>query len=122
MVLGTCTGTLIQRGFEIVPVNKRIPEFGGRIQVPVPHGETAFSYHHRTADNSGMIIFGEQMYEKIPEDRFGFDAKWDLITGVWIEGSWTRKRQNVGSFTNQEIFNAGIDYTFGLGSGLVCRL
>jgi len=106
------------RGFEIVPVNKRIPEFGGRIQVPVPHGEAAFSYHHRTADNRGMIIFGEQQYEKIPEDRFGFDAKWDLITGLWIEGSWTRKRQNVGLFTNQEIFNAGIDYTFSLGSGL----
>jgi len=107
-----------KRGFEIVPVNKRIPEFGGRIQVPVPLGEAAFSYHYRTADNRGIIIFGEQMYEKIPEDRFGFDAKWDLITGVWLEGSWTRKRKNVGSFTNQEIVNAGIDYTFVLGSGL----
>jgi len=106
------------RGFEIVPVNNRIPEFGGRIQVPVPRGEAAFSYHHRTADNRGMFIFGEQIYEKIPEDRFGFDAKLDLITGIWLEGSWTRKRLNVGSFTNQEIFNAGIDYTFGLGSGL----
>jgi len=106
------------RGFEIVPVNRSVPEFGGRIQVPVPQGETAFSYHHRTADNRGMMIFGEQIYEKIPEDRFGFDAKWDLVTGIWVEGSWTRKRQNIGSFTNQEIFNAGIDYTFGLGSGL----
>jgi hypothetical protein len=106
------------RGFEIVPVNKRIPEFGGRIQVPVPSGEVAFSYHHRTADNIGMIIFGEQQYDKIPEDRFGIDAKLDLITGIWIEGSWTRKRKNIGSFTNQEIFNAGIDYTFNLGSGL----
>jgi hypothetical protein len=106
------------RGFEVVPVNKRIPEFGGRMQVPLPLGEAAFSYHHRTADNRGMFIFGEQMYEKIPEDRFGFDAKWDLVTGIWLEGSWTRKRKDLGLFTNQEILNAGIDYTFGLGSGL----
>ena len=104
-------------GWELVPSNKKIPEFGGRIQIPVPRGEAAFSYHHRTADNSEMIIF-DQPNDKIPEDRFGFDAKWDLKTGLWIEGSWTRKQQDLGMLTNQEIFNAGIDYTFGLGNGL----
>ncbi len=83
------------RGWELVPVNKKYPEFGGRIQMPVPRGEIAFSYHHRTADNRNMIIF-DNYYEKIPEDRFGFDAKWDLKTGLWIEGSWTRKRQKLG--------------------------
>jgi len=105
------------RGFERVPGNKRFPEYGGRIQVPVPQGEAAFTYHHRIADNRGMINFPNQ-YERISEDRFGFDAKMDLITGVWIEGSWTRKREDLGMFTNQEVFNAGADYTFGLGSGL----
>ncbi len=105
------------RGWELVPVNKRYPEFGGRIQIPVPRGEIAFSYNHRTADNRGMILF-DQFFEKIPEDRFGFDARWDLKTGLWIEGSWTRKRQKLGSLTNQEIINAGIDYTFALGKGL----
>lgn len=106
-----------QRGFEIVPVNKRYPEYGGRIQIPLPRGEGAISYHHRTADNRGMIIF-DNYYEKIPEDRFGFDAKWDLITGFWVEGSWTRKREDLGLMTNQEIMNLGIDYTFGIGNGL----
>lgn len=105
------------RGWELVPVNKRYPEFGGRIQMPVPRGEIAFSYHHRTADNRGMVIF-DQYFEKIPEDRFGFDAKWDLKTGLWIEGSWTRKGEKLGMLTNQEILNAGIDYTFGIGNGL----
>jgi hypothetical protein len=104
-------------GWEFVPSNKNIPEFGGRIQVPVPLGEVAFSYHHRTADNTGMQGF-DQSYEKIPEDRFGFDAKWDLKTGFWLEGSWTRKWQDLGLFTNQEILNAGIDYTFGIGNGV----
>jgi hypothetical protein len=105
------------RGWEIVPVNKKIPEFGGRIQVPVPRGEIAFSYHHRTADNRDMMIF-DKYYEKIPEDRIGFDARFDLNAGIWIEGSWTRKSQNLGIFTNEEILNAGIDYTFGLGNGV----
>lgn len=105
------------RAWELIPTNKRIPEFGGRIQIPVPHGEAALSYHHRIGDNRGMIMFNNYL-EKIPEDRFGFDARWDLGTGFWLEGSWTRKRINIGTLTNQEIFNAGIDYTFQLGKGL----
>ena len=105
------------RAWEIVPTNKWIPEFGGRLQIPVPGGEAALSYHHRTADNRGMAIFSNY-FEKIPEDRFGFDARWDWEAGLWIEGSWTRKQLNLGTLTNQEIFNAGIDYTFGIGSGL----
>ncbi len=84
------------RGWESVPSNNRIPEFGGRLQVPVPKGEAAFSYHHRTADNSEMLMFND-FYEKIPEDSFGLDAKWDLVTGLWIEGSWTRKTRKSGN-------------------------
>jgi len=110
-------GNYDPRAWEIIPTNKKIPEFGGRIQFPVPHGEAAFSYHHRNADNRGMTMFNDYL-EKIPEDRFGFDARWDLEAGFWIEASWTRKRINIGTLTNQEIFNAGIDYTFGLGNGL----
>jgi hypothetical protein len=110
-------GNYDPRAWELIPTNKKIPEFGGRIQFPVPHGEAAFSYHHRNADNRGMILFNDY-FEKIPEDRFGFDARWDMVAGFWIEGSWTRKRINIGTLTNQEIFNAGIDYTFGLGNGL----
>jgi len=105
------------RAWEIIPTNKRIPEFGGRLQIPVPGGEAAFSYHHRTADNRGMTIFSSY-FEKIPEDRFGIDARWDFKAGFWIEASWTRKQMDLGTLTNQEILNAGIDYTFGLGSGL----
>lgn len=105
------------RGWEIIPSNKKIPEFGGRLQLPVPHGEVALSYHFRNADNSSMGLFNVYNSE-IPEDRFGFDARWDLKTGFWIEGSWTKKRMDLGTLTNQEVINAGIDYTFGLGNGL----
>jgi len=105
------------RGWEIIPSNKKIPEFGGRLQLPVPHGEVALSYHFRNADNSSMGLFNVYNSE-IPEDRFGFDARWDLKTGFWIEGSWIKKRMDLGTLTNQEVINAGIDYTFGLGNGL----
>jgi hypothetical protein len=104
-------------GWEVVPVNKRYPEFGGRIQLPVPGGEAAVSYHHRIADNRGMEIF-TGYYDRIPEDRFGLDAKWDLNIGLWVEGSWTKKWKDIGPYTNEEILNAGIDYTFGIGNGL----
>ena len=38
------------KGWETVGTKKSSPEFGGRVQVPVPAGEAALSYHHRTID------------------------------------------------------------------------
>ena len=106
-----------RRGWEVIPVNKRIPEFGGRIQLPVPAGEVAFSYHHRVADSRNMGTSIAPFY-KIPENKFGFDAKWDLKTGLWLEGSYTNKQKDMGMLTNQLVMNAGIDYTFAVGSGI----
>jgi hypothetical protein len=105
------------RGWEVVPVNKRFPEFGGRIQLQIPSGEAAFTYHHRVAD-SRSIGGTYNVYEQIPENKFGFDAKWDLKTGFWVEGSFTNKRKDTGIFTNQLVMNTGIDYTFAIGNGL----
>lgn len=106
-----------RRGWEAIPVNRRIPEFGGRIQLPVPRGEMAFSYHHRVADSRDMGAAIDPL-EKIPENKFGLDAKWDLKAGLWFEGSLTNKMKDIGIFTNQLILNAGVDYTFAAGRGL----
>lgn len=105
------------RGWETIPVNHKIPEFGGRIQLPIPTGEMAFTYHHRVADSEDM---GTEItpFDNIPENKFGFDAKLDLKAGVWIEGSYTKKQRNVGIYTNQLALTAGFDYTFGIGNGL----
>jgi hypothetical protein len=110
-------GNNLSRGWEAIPVNKKIPEIGGRIQLPVPGGEAAISYHHRIADSRDL---GTSVipFEKVPEDRIGIDAKWDLKAGLWLEGSFTHKRKNIGSLTNQLIMNAGADYTFAVGNGL----
>ncbi|MBK9390253.1 MAG: hypothetical protein IPN68_08705 [Bacteroidetes bacterium] len=105
------------RGWEFAGTKSNYPELGGRIQVPVPKGEAALSYNYRIADtrNSGLPI---PQYNIVNENRVGFDIKLDMVTGLWFEGSWVNKNKDLGTYTNQEIFNAGIDYTFGLGNGL----
>jgi hypothetical protein len=42
-------GNKNRKGWEILPSQKNIPEFGGRFQAPVPKGEAGLSFHHRTA-------------------------------------------------------------------------
>lgn len=104
------------RGFDAVETNDKNPEFGGRIQYPVPKGELAFSYHHRTADASEFSPLTS--YAKIPEDRFALDGKWDVKVGLWFEASYIRKHRDLSILTHQSLFNFGTDYTFGVGNGL----
>ena len=105
------------KGWEITRSNSDYPELGGRIQLPVPKGETAFTYHHRVADTRGNDgLFPE--FSEIRENRLGFDIKLDVVVGLWFEASWSNYNKDLGIFTNQEVMNIGIDYTFGLGNGL----
>jgi hypothetical protein len=108
--------------WDIVPTNKHIPEVGGRVQFPVPRGEMGLSYNHRTADSRrlGETIDNDiwAQFNKIPEDRFGIDGKWDMEVGLWFEATFTHKTKNLDIFTNQQLLNIGTDYTFGIGNGL----
>jgi hypothetical protein len=54
----------------------------------------------------------------IPEDRFGFDGRWDIGIGLWTEAAWFRKARDFGQLTNQHLFTTGMDYTFGIGNGI----
>jgi hypothetical protein len=107
-------------GWETVPSVRTIPEFGGRIQLPMPKGEVAISYHHRTANLEGVLtpaeIHGAATY---PEDRIGLDGKWDIGPGVWAEYSLTHSTLDSTYFQPwTKLFTLGIDYTFSLGNGL----
>lgn len=104
------------RGFEIIKNNENIPEYGGRVQFPVPRGEIALTYHHRTADFRDIPTMAS--YERISEDRYALDGKWDVEVGFWFEATYSHKSKNVGLLTNQTLLNIGIDYTFPIGSGL----
>jgi hypothetical protein len=109
------------KGFEITPVNKRYPEGGGRLQIPIPHGETGLSYHFRTTDANLLRQSDEPVgdgLDRIGENRLGFDMRLDVMVGLWLEASWTKLNKDVGLFTNQEMATLGIDYTFDLGNGL----
>ncbi len=105
------------RGWEFAGTNTHYPEVGGRIQLPVPTGEAALSFHHRVADTRGLAGIVPP-FSKVSENKIGFDIKLDLVVGLWMEGSWTNKSEDLGLFTNQEILNAGVDYTFGIGNGI----
>jgi hypothetical protein len=109
------------KGWEVLKTNKTIPEFGGRIQMPVPLGEAALSYHHRVIDYS-LLESSLSVSENISENRLGIDARFDWLIGCWMEGSWTHKEKELGVYTNQELFNVGVDYTFGIGSGVYLSL
>jgi hypothetical protein len=108
------------KGWETVPSVSKIPELGGRMQFPVPKGEVAISYHHRTADLTGIInpvnIHGATSY---PEERLGLDGKWDLGVGLWTEYSLIHSALDTAYFQPwTKFFTLGMDYTFGLGNGL----
>lgn len=103
--------------WEFARTNQDFPEAGGRFQLPLPKGEAALTYHFRVAETRATDD-SVPIFERIPENRIGFDGKWDLGVGIWIEGAWITKSRDVGVFTNQEYITAGIDYTFGIGNGL----
>jgi hypothetical protein len=109
------------KGWETFPTSKKRPEFGGRFQFPLPYGEAGMSYHHRLAD-ARLLNEGSSELEYVPENRFGIDAKFDMVVGWWLEGSWSRYGEELGMYSNQEILNLGIDYTFGVGNGLTLIL
>jgi hypothetical protein len=108
------------KGWETVPSARKIPELGGRMQFPVPKGELAASYHHRTADLSSIInpvnIHGAATY---PEDRLGIDGKWDLGVGLWGEYALIHSSLDTAYFASwSKLFTIGMDYTFSIGNGL----
>lgn len=105
------------RGWDFAPTKTGVPEFGGRFQSPFPRGEAAISFHHRVSDTRG-VNHAIPEFAGIQENRIGLDVRVDLVVGAWVEGSWVNSNQDLDMFTNQEVFSAGVDYTFGLGNGL----
>lgn len=109
------------KGWEILPTKEGSAEFGGRVQIPLLSGETALTYNHRTAelryDLPAQAGSSQQMLT-FPEDRIGFDGKWDVGPGIWIEGTVTRQSTGALPYPWQQALTLGSDYTISTGRGL----
>lgn len=101
------------KGWEAVPTEPRGVEYGGRLQTPVPAGELAATYHHRTADL--RVLPGGTL---VPEDRLGLDGKWNLGVGLWGEAALVHQRTALAIPHYQRFWTLGADYTLGVGNGL----
>ena len=111
------------KGYEFTLGKKEYPEAGGRLQLPIPKGEAALTYHYRVTDPKSLFFPGSSSpYEQVGEHKVGFDFKINTIVGIWLETSWTRFNRELGVYTNQEMVTVGADYTFGLGNGLTTTL
>ncbi|MEP2056488.1 MAG: hypothetical protein ABJJ05_01695 [Maribacter litoralis] len=104
------------RGFDALKTYDKKPEYGGRVQFPVPKGELGLSYHHRTTDPSELL--GTMFHKQIAENKFGIDGKWDVEIGLWFEATYSHKSEDIGILTNQTLLNFGVDYTLNIGNGL----
>jgi hypothetical protein len=102
------------KGWEYIGSERWKPEFGGRVQLPVLHGELAATLHHRRAVQETPGITSQ-----LDDDRLGLDGKWDVGVGCWFEAALMRRGFG-RSWENddwQRMATVGLDYTFGVGNG-----
>lgn len=107
------------KGWELNPTEQWKPELGGRLEMPVFTGEMALSTNFRQVHTP--ILYSSRLndYLLLHESRIGLDGKWDLGFGMWFESSTTITQKNTALTPHfQDMWNAGIDYTFPLGNGL----
>jgi hypothetical protein len=108
------------KGWEAAPSLEDIPEYGGRLQLPLPGGEFALSYHHREADYTVLAAQVPGLTDtRFSEQQFAADGKWDIGPGIWFEvvGKLNDK-ENPLTTRWESYVSIGMDYTFGIGKGL----
>ncbi len=107
------------KGWELFPSPGNRPEIGGRFQFPLLTGELGVSYHHRSVNlENGFPPEITLTNTIVPENRIGIDGKWDLGVGLWFEGSFIHQDIEIRQLRSKKAITFGLDYTFGVGSGL----
>ncbi|MBN1895222.1 hypothetical protein JW906_12030 [bacterium] len=105
------------KGWESIPSDPSLPEWGGRFQMSVPRGEAGLSLHRRRADlEKGLLGALPLGSGTAAETRGGLDIRFDAGIGLWGEAAWTRRELEL--LPGERMFGAGMDYTAGLGNGL----
>ncbi|HLP04764.1 MAG TPA: hypothetical protein VK152_04965 [Paludibacter sp.] len=120
--LWTLVGNKNPKGYERWGSDPWRPEMGARFQTPAGPGEMALSTHYRKVKVQDLISGAGNDYYSLNESRVGLDGKWDVGIGLWFESTLTiTDTKNVNLpylFKYQDMWNAGADYTFGIGNGL----
>ncbi|RKY87642.1 hypothetical protein DRQ09_04125 [candidate division KSB1 bacterium] len=107
------------KGWETIPTEDNGLELGGRLQIPISSGEAGICYHHRRTDFSHSPGLAElSSTELVEENRFAFDCKLDIKIGLWFEGTIIQRNTNIPFMKYQQMWTAGMDYTFNIGNGL----
>ena len=107
------------KGWEMFGSEKDRPEFGGRVQLPIPTGEVGLSYHNRSADiRMDTTILPANQYGFAPENRIALDAKADIGIGLWFESSLVHTDYEYLPAAWNRSLTVGADYTVGIGNGL----
>ena len=107
------------KGWELSLTEKKTFEYGGRAQSSLWTGEVGLTYHHRRADLSSLIPLPSGTNGLLaPEDRVGFDGKWDIGIGSWFEATLIRQESDLLPAQYQRQWTLGADYTFAVGNGL----
>lgn len=107
------------KGYEMYGSANWQPEFGGRIEHPAGPGELGISYHHRSLIPDNNLLNLQLSSDKLTENRFGINGKWDLEVGCWFESSISVIDESIPAILGKtDLLNVGVDYTFPMGSGL----
>ena len=107
-----------RKGWELFPSKKNSVEYGGRLQIPMFTGEIGATYHHRNAFPDGSLPDSLHTGLSYPENRFAIDTKFDLLVGLWFEGTLIHQDLDFTPLQYKTMLNGGADYTFGMGNGL----
>jgi hypothetical protein len=107
-----------RKGWELVPSVRTKPELGFRVQVPVPQGELATSYHYRVANAAAVYQLKHGEKEQVREKRLAIDGKFDYGVGLWFEAALVHQEIHIPELRYKRAFTVGLDYTFGFGNGL----
>lgn len=87
------------------------PEFGGRLQYPIPRGEIGVNAHHRRA-----VI--DEANPSFSENRLALDGRWNVLIGLWFETAIIERRTKNIPYEWLKLAMIGGDFTFGIGNGL----
>lgn len=115
-------GNSTRRALDVIPSDGGVPEFGGRVQIPVGRGEMGFTFHRRKTDVSGLGYDSGFGYDsalgsdvdldhstidinRLYENRYGLDMRFDYEIGFWLEAVWINRRGTTNTILNQSVAN-----------------